>query len=608
MPVSIALLTLAVYLPTLRCGWIWDDNHHITDNIELRTTHGLGQIWTRIGATPQYYPVTYSSFWVEYHLWGLWPAGYHLDNCLLQTANAVLIGWLLTRLKIPGAWLAAAIWAVHPMQVESVAWASERKNLLSGFFYLLSMHAALRVWRLDEASSDSTRLRGMWFVSFGLFLLAILAKSVTVTLPAVILLLLWFKRRPITKMAFAMTLPFFAAALAMGSLTGWMERHVVGAMGPDWNFAPWQRLIIAGHAIWFYLGKIFFPVNESFVYAKWPLTAEQLIWPVGVLILIGIAWAARKRLGRGPLAAVLFFAGTLFPALGFANVYPMRYSFVADHFQYLASLGPIVLACAFLCRWRVSWVLVVPLIVLTEMRTAVFKDSLNLWSDALAKNPTSDLAEGKLADLQLVAGHPKEAVADWRHAIALDPGRADGFMGLGLTYAAEGRFDEAVKQLEHAESLAPANEAPPFYLGGVLAQQGKLAEAIAAYRHAARLAPNPASPLNEAGQLEMQRGNETAAAADFRAAIAADPDFTPPYDNLSSIVLEKTTTAASDQAIADCAAALAIDPDDVAANNNTGIALAREGNIAGAIEHFRAALRADPASRTARENLVRLGG
>ena len=334
--VLIVCCTFLAYLPALSGGLLWDDAAHVT-RPELRSLHGLWRIWSDLGATQQYYPLLHSAFWVEYKLWGDATLGYHLLNLLLHAAAAILVMLIMRRLGLPGAWLAALIFALHPVCVESVAWIAEQKNTLSTVFYL---SAALLYLHFDQ-----TRRRSQYFLALALFVMALLSKTVTDTLPAALLVVFWWRRGRIGwKRDVLPLLPWFALGAAAGIFTAWVERTLVGAEGPDFALTLVERFLVAGRAIWFYVGKLVWPANLMFFYPRWRVDSTewwQYLFPLAALAaLAGLCLLARKR--RGPLAGALIFAGTLFPALGFFNVYPFVYSYVADHFQYVASLGIIV--------------------------------------------------------------------------------------------------------------------------------------------------------------------------------------------------------------------------------------------------------------------------
>ena len=319
--------TFIAYQPVWHAGFVWDDDAHVTRPI-LRSLHGLWRIWFEPGATQQFYPFLYSAFWVEHRWWGDSAAGYHLANVALHAAVACLLHRVLRRLAVPGAFLAAAVFALHPVCVESVAWISEQKNTLSAVFYLSAALAYLRF--------DRERKAGWFAAGLGLFALAVLSKSVTATLPAALLVVFWWKRGQLSWKRDGLPLvPWFVLGAGAGAMTAWMERTHVGASGAAYALGGAERFLVAGRAVWFYLAKIFWPVDLVFVYPHWTVDVRELwqaVFPATALAAVAALFALRKRF-RGPLATALLFGGTLFPALGFINVFPFLYSYVADHFQ-----------------------------------------------------------------------------------------------------------------------------------------------------------------------------------------------------------------------------------------------------------------------------------
>ena len=424
---ALVLLVFAAYYPLRAAGYIWDDDNYVLKNVALRSARGLAAIWAHPlhPVTPQYYPLAFTTFWVEYHLWGLRPLGFHIINVSLHALSALVLWRLLRALQVPAAWLVAAVFALHPVHVESVAWISERKNVLSGLLYLLALASYLN-WagliRPVESQEDrAPERRGpIWYgAALLLFALALFSKTVTSSLPAVVLLIVYWKRARIRRRDLIPLIPFFALGLTLGSMTSWLERHHVGAEGPEWNFSLLQRIGIAGRDVWFYAAKLIWPDNLNFVYPRWDLTRVALpLLAAAAAATVTALWLARHRIGRGPLVAVLFFGGSLFPALGFVNLYPMRFSFVADHFQYLASIGLIVLVVsgtAFLLRQAapneggligaaVGGGLIAVLLVSTFIRTGPFLSAKQLWTDTVQKNSKAWMAYNNLA-IELMHEH-----------------------------------------------------------------------------------------------------------------------------------------------------------------------------------------------------------
>ena len=384
----IVLLVFLAYLPALHGEFIWDDDCWTTTLSALfKDTSGLRLIWFQPTTLQQYYPLSGTTFWLDYQLWKFWPPPYHVENVLLHALAALLFWRLLLRLQVPGAWLASALFALHPVMVESVAWITERKNVLSLVLYLGAFLAYLRYaqgvtddgcqvptsgppssdFRLHPASarqagaaggghaSPVTRHPSLFYgLAFVLFLGALLAKTTTFSLPAAILLIGWWQRGQIRWRADVLpTLPFFALALGLCAVTAWLEKYHVGAQGSDFALTFPQRCLIAGRAFWFYLGNLFWPAHLCFVYPRWqpnPGSGWQWLYPVTALGTLFTLWLARERIGRGPVTALFFYVGTLFPVLGLMNAYGMRYSFVWDHWVYLSALGIIALVAAGVMR------------------------------------------------------------------------------------------------------------------------------------------------------------------------------------------------------------------------------------------------------------------
>ena len=464
----------------------------------------MGRIWFEIAANKQYYPLAFTSFWIEYRLWGADPLGYHLVNLALHAVSAVLLWRVLQALGVPGAWFAAALFALHPVHVESVAWISERKNVLSGAFYLASALAYLRY--AGEPRRGERRARRLYAASLALFLCALLAKTVSCTLPAALLLALWWKHGRVDRRDLLALAPFFALGIGLGLATVWLERHAVGASGAAWNLSWIDRCLIAGRALWFYLGKLVWPEPLIFIYPRWRIDAGaawQYLYPVAALGVVAGLWLLRGRLGRGPLASALFFAGTLLPALGFFDVYPMRFSFVADHFQYLASVGPIALAAAaaaagvqrlgppgrraaLLCAALV----LTALATLTARRVPVYQGLESLWLDTLSQNPDAYLAHYNLAELLRRRGEVEGAIRHYEASIEAAPDLTMAHNNLAGLLADQGKIEEAIQHYRRAVEMQPDYAPPRGNLGKLLLQRGEVEEAIRQLTEAVRIAPD----------------------------------------------------------------------------------------------------------------------
>ena len=622
----LAIAALLAYIPALGAQYIWDDESYVTGNETLRTIPGIARIWLEPTATPQYYPLVHTTFWLEYRLWGLAPAGYHVVNVLLHALNGTLVFLLLRRLNVPGALFAATLFTLHPVHVESVAWITERKNVLSAALYLASLWFCLRFRPI--AAGDDRPAGPVYGRDYGwallLFLGALLSKTVTASLPAAFLLIVWWKEGRIRRgdlLAFA---PFFLFGAIAGGSTAWLEKHHVGAYGEDWALSGAQRVLVAGRAVWFYFGKLLVPHPLVFIYPRWELdtgSAVQWLFPITALLVVAALVAFRGRLGRGPLAAALFFGGTLVPALGFFDVYPMRYSFVADHFQYLASLGVIALVAAAATRVvaaRPAWtepargaaaLLLLVLALLTFRQSTHYHDYETLWLDTLAKNPRCWMAYNNLGLLYEKRGEVPRAIEQYRRALEVKPGSADAHTNLGNALLALGRRDEALVHLREATRLAADSPEAWNNLGGGLAERGAWREAADSYRRAVALSPDDGRMRLNLGQALSTLGELEAAVPELRAAARSVPvgheaALAAASFNLGNALFQRDRLGEAEELYRQ---ALRFRPDDADARINLGYVLVRTSRARDAETLFRDVLARDPASKRAQAGLAMLG-
>jgi tetratricopeptide (TPR) repeat protein len=491
------LLAVLAYIPAFDAGWVWDDDDYVTENRELRSLEGLGRIWFEFGAVPQYYPLVHTTFWLEYRLWGTSAAGYHAVNIALHALAAMLAWRLMRRLGLAGAWVAAAIFAVHPVHVESVAWVTERKNVLSAVFYLGSF---LMFLRFRPTGEEEPKGLPAYAGALALFAGALLAKTVTASLPAAILVVAWWKQGRLTARSVVPTLPMFGMGVVAASVTVWMERSHVGAVGPTWDLSWIERSLIASRALLFYLEKLLWPRSLSFVYERWVVEPASPVWWISPLVVgatVLVLYVFRDRIGRGPLAAALLFGGTLFPALGFLDVYPMRFSFVADHFQYLASLAPIAALTAggatVLSRWAprsdvlrsvIAGRLTGTLAALTWVQSGLYRDEETLFRDAAEKSPRAFLAHNNLGGILLARGETEGARRHFRAALDAAPDFPEAMVNMGLVEENDGRLREAESWYRRAIDVDPAFADAHNNLGIVLARSGDLEGSVNSFRRA----------------------------------------------------------------------------------------------------------------------------
>ena len=574
----VSAATILVYHPAWHGGFLWDDDDYIINNELLTAPDGWQRIWFSLDSPSQYFPLTYSTFRIEHALWGLNTTGYHWVNLLFHVVNALLVWAVLTRLKVPGSWLAAAVFALHPVQVESVAWITERKNVLMGFFFLLTLLAWIAF--VDE------RTRRQWifyYLALIFYVLALSAKATACTLPAALFLILWLQKKPITMRRLMQIAPFVVLGIGMGLLAVWWEHYHQGTNRAVFTFlSPIERILVASRAVWFYVNKIFWPSNLMFIYPRWNISSTNLL--DYICLLAGIAacvaiYFIRRYFGRSVEVAAAFFVGTLSPVLGFIMLFTFRYTFVADHYQYLACIGPIALASAGVVSFSGKFVqyraaivsaallVVVSLGTLTWRQAAAYSDVETLWRTTLAKNPECWMAHTNIGLVLFQKGQIDDAIAHYRSALQMQPDWWDAEYNLGAALTAKGQVDEAILHCEKAVSMRPTDPDAQVSLGNLLLQKGRIDEAIAHYQKAITVSPDDFLARYGLGHALLEKGELDSAIQVFRSAL-----FLRPLDS-------------------DCHTTLAI-------------ALEEKGNPPEAIQHYQKALELAPRSIPALTNLA----
>ena len=529
-------IVLLVYLPALlSVDFIWDDFVIGTDTV--RTLDGLRQIWfspADIPAEGHYWPLTYTSFWLEHKLWGLIASGYHATNVLLHLANTLLLWHLLRRFTVPGAWVAAAVFAVHPVHVESVAWIIERKDVLSGMFYLLAATAWVRF---------AQQPRPRWYLfALAAYVGGLLSKSVVVTLPVALLIWHWWKRGRVTWSDVLRIAPFFVVGGAISVADVLFNRsRGVGGFG----YSLIERALIAARAFWFYVGKQFWPFDLAGIYPHWEVgEADPLAW-VGIgaaVALVAAFWLLRQRIGRGPLAGLVFFTVTLSPVLGFVDFNYMLFSFVADRYQYLASIGitTVVVAAA------ASGLAVI-------RRTGVVRGNV----------ANAVLIVLVLAVLGTLSWRHASLYRDgsrfFAHVVSYNPTARDAHLNLGSELLSRNRLDEALDAYRIAEGQRPDDCKAPYGAGLALHHLNRFEEAETSYFRALDMCPRYGSALTDfaAMRIEQQRYKDALGLAHSAIEVATS--------NAKAWVLKSRALhhlSEADQALGSIKRALAIDPTD----------------------------------------------
>ena len=580
--VLLVLLTLMAYFPAMRGGFIWDDYDLVANNPMIKAKDGLYRFWFTT-ESPDYYPLTWSLWWLEWRLWGPTAGGYHVVNVLLHAGNAVLVWMVLRRLKIPGAWMAGLVFAVHPVNVATVGWISEQKNTLSMLFFLV---AILQYLKFDEEG----RWRRYGF-SLAAFLLALLSKTAVVMLPVVLLGCIGWKRGRMKWRDFLYCAPFFALSLGFGLVTIWFQhyRALGGLTYRTVGFA--SRLAAAGWVPWFYLSKTLLPVGLTVIYPKWEADASYWVSYLPGLILIGsfsLFWWKRRTWG-GPLFFGLgYFVVMLFPVMGFFDQGFYRFSLVADHWQYYSMAGVVALVVAAgqrICRrmgeyggYLATAASVTVLMVLgaaTWERGRLYAGDEALWRDNVIKNPNAWIAHNNLGLGLASQGKLAEATAEYQAALRIDPNLPDGYNNQGNILARQGRIAEAIAEYVAALRIRPDYAEAHNNLGLALASQGKLAEATAEYQAALRIDSDLAAPHNNLGNILASEGKVAEAVAEYDEALRIKPDYAESHCNLGIILAGQGKVS---EAIAQYREAVRLKPDWPAALSKLAWLLATDGN------------------------------
>ena len=529
---ALAAWTIFAYWPAWHGGFIWDDDRYVTHNYLLIAPDGLRRIWFSLDAPSQYFPLAYTVLRIERSLWDLNPVGYHWVNILLHLGNALLVWSILARLKVPGAWLAAAIFALHPVQVESVAWISELKNVLMGFFFLLT----LLTW-IEYVDATHKPRRILYVAALVFYLLALSAKATACTLPAALFLVLWLKQRPIGRRPLLEIIPFVVLALGIGLVAVWWEKYHQGTRMLV-SLGPVERLLIASRAIWFYLGKIFWPAKLTFIYPQWridPTSPIAYSWPIAVAVALVLIFYGRRFFGRSVEVAALFFMMTLGPLLGFVMLYTFRYTFVADHYQYLASIGPIALASAGLVTLSrlsrtlqrlvggTSFAILIGLGLLTWQQSATYRDAETLWRTTIAKNPGCWMAYNNLGVVQFEKGNVEDAIEKYQQSLGLHPDYPEAHYNLGSALLQNGYADEAIRHCEEALKIQPNEPDAHIVLGNAFMAKQDVDRAIAHYEQALTLRPEDSNAHYNLGIALQEKGETDRAAREYEKARQYEP-------------------------------------------------------------------------------------
>ncbi len=542
---ALCLLIAIGFYPATLGGFVWDDAA-FTMVKPVQEPSGILRIWfdpRTLIHEGHYWPILYTLFWLEHKIWGFDnPVYYHVLNLILHAGVVVVLWRLLLRLEVGRAWVAwvaAAIFALHPLHVESVAWVIGRKDMLAALFYLASVLAYLRFM-------DRGRGRHYGW-SLALYVLGLLCKSIGVTLPAALLIWHWWKRGRVTSVDVGRMLPFLLLGLFI-TIADWAEYKSKEVISFD--FSTLERMLLAAQALWFYVGQLVWPTKLMIIYPRWDISIANLlgwVYLIGIVAVAALLWLYRGKIGRGALAGVLFFVVTLSPTLGFVDYGYMQFAFVADRYQYLAGAGVIVVLVAAvawiydrgLALWPGVWMrrggqvvaAVLPAAVLgvlgmiTWNQAGVYFDQGTLYNHIISQNPKARGAHHSLGHWHQRHGRIEEALANYRIAIQKRPDHAAVFNKIGTAYETMGRLEEAEQNYRRSVEINPRLQHPVTNLALLLAKQGRFDESVKWFRTVLRVHPDFVNAHNGLGIALHGLGRIEEALRSFNRALELDPNL-----------------------------------------------------------------------------------
>lgn len=602
--VALVLATLIAHFPATHADYIWDDNCQLYENQLILNPGGLYKLWFSSEST-DYWPLTSTSLWIEWRIWGNTPAPYHVTNVILHALAAVLLWRVLLRLGLSnfGALLGGLLFAVHPVTVASVAWIAERKNVLSMVLYLFSILAYLRF-------EDQGKRK--WYV-FALLAsaAALLAKTSVVALPIVLLILTWWRYNRITLRTVIRTAPFFLISLILGLITLWFHHHnsIAGVDVRPEGLAP--RVASVGWVFWFYLYKLLAPVNLVMIYPRWEIDGGRFLSfaPLALLLIcVAALWHYRKSWGRGPLLALGSYAIVLAPVLGLVTMAFAQYSLVADHLQYPGMPGIMALAGGAIgAAW--SWsqrkhanvlavgiaaltvTIVLMLSVLTWRQAQVYRSKVTFWSHTIAHNDRTWAAYYNRGVAFSAMGEYTQAIPDYAKVIELKPDYAEAYNNRSLAYQVLGNSGLAIQDANKAIKLQPNQPMVYSARGTAYCKMGDFKRAILDFTKAIELKPDYIKAYCNRAAAYGGIGDYAQAIKDYTRAVELSPDFAEAYYSRAIACNRKGDI---DQAIRDFSTFIEHRPGFADAYKNRGDAFTSKGNLVQAVQDYTQAIELQP--------------
>ncbi|MBI3695818.1 MAG: tetratricopeptide repeat protein [Acidobacteria bacterium] len=593
VPLLLAILTLAVFWPALDNQFVnWDDDKNVLNNTRFRglEASNLRWMWTTFHLG-HYHPLTWMSLGFDYTLWGLDPKGYHLTNVVLHAANAALFYLVALRLaggRVFTAAVAALLFALHPLRVESVAWVSERRDVLSGLFYLLSVLAYL-----------GRRVK----LSLAAFAAALLSKEIVVSLPVVLLVLDVYPLRRGPR--WREKIPYFLLAAAAALAAVALQPAGVSGLAEHATVLPSLRVGLSLYGLAFYLWKTVWPFG---LYPQYVLTGSVVAGAAVAIAVTALVAALGRRFPALP-AVWICYVVSLLPVLSIFRVDPQQ--FVANHHTYLATLGFALLVAVALgalpprVATGAAVVAVLGLTVLTGQQIPVWRDPLSLWTRTLAGAPQSVVAHNNLGEALAAQNRLDEAIPHFEQALRIKPADAHALYNLGNAHQRHGDVQAAVQQFERAIQVEPTFAAAHNDLANCYTLLGRTDQAVDHYRRALAAQPGFADAHYNLGNLLQQQGRLEEAVAHYEQAVVLKPTLADAHNNWG-VALD--ALGRPREAVEHYRQALLLDPRNADAHNNLGVSLESEGKRDEALVHYRQAVQLNPMHPDAARNLERLAG
>ena len=608
---AIIVVVLVAYSPTFTAGYIWDDDVYLLENPQVTGSRPFWDIW--IGRpNMSYYPLTTACFWIEWRLWKDWSTGYHVVNILIHALGSILVWRLLRYMQFRGAWWAAMIFAIHPVNVESVAWVSELKNVLTLPFFLLSIWSYLRY--------DQSQSRAWYCISVAMFVVALCAKTAVVMLPLLLLVLLWWKHGKIAPAQWLSTTSYFAISAFLGAVTLYFENTLPLVGPPVRPEGVLSRLAASAWAIWFYMYKAILPIHLSPIYPRWTVDPSSVMaWlpAIALIACLGTLLRLRKAWGRPLFTAALCYIVMLLPLLGFLNTGMFRMSLVTDHWQYFALIVPIIVivspwvraqearSLAFRRVGQYTMVFVTAILGgLTWQYCHSFRDMESWARTAIAGNPQAGVAFANLGSVLARRGEIEAAIDCYQEAVQKCPSDSlPAHTSLTNLFWINRDFSNAVRHAAAAVELVPTDVEIRHKLAVGLWTIGQPAAALQHFEWIGQASPDYPGIDAQTGLCWLAMGKPAQAISHLRQAVSRKPQNAEFHFDLATAF---SACRRLDEAIEQYRTAIHLRPAYVEAHTNLAVLLAQSCLFDEAKSHYQQAIQLDPHNVIPRLGLARI--